>query len=257
MANPTHSKQTVDDGIHIVHSVEVADAAGRTAYSAATVSEDVGRYVRQVDTGFFYIVQTAGAPDLVQVVPPPGGAPSGPASGQLSGSYPSPDVVGVTAAGPTALGFGAIGDGQLLSRSGSDIIGVNAPSAPLGAFYAYAEDWGQSSSTGVVYATKLTLVTPAVTAANYRIGWSFTYGASSTNQDFRSRIILDGNTASPVWESRTESKDPGADQQIPASAFRRVALGAGVHSIDIQYSGTDGGTTARIAQANLEFYQVP
>lgn len=51
------------------------------------------------------------------------------AGGQLGGTYPNPDVRGLReTAGPTLLTMGAVADGQVLTRSGANIVGT-APGA--------------------------------------------------------------------------------------------------------------------------------
>lgn len=50
--------------------------------------------------------------------------PCGEASGQLSGTYPSPNVCGITESGGKELSFGAVPNGSFLTRHGNNIVGI-------------------------------------------------------------------------------------------------------------------------------------
>ena len=80
-------------------------------------------------------------------------------AGQIGGTAASPDVRGIRESGGQLLTAGAIGDGQVLARSGAGLVGQGAPAAaaPEEAYYRHYgttkyEAWHTSPKTGTALA---------------------------------------------------------------------------------------------------------
>lgn len=111
------------------------------------------------------------------------------------------------------------------------------------------------SSTGTTdfSAQKLRITTPSLPAGNYRIGVSFTWSHSTTQQQFKARVQVDDTTT--IFNMISKPVDAGTTNIFPASGFACVALSAAAHTIDLDY-GTSASGTAYIRDARLEIWRV-
>lgn len=128
-----------------------------------------------------------------------GGAPSGPAGGDLSGTYPSPQVASATASG-VQLDFNSISDGQFVIRDGDGFVGTDRPRA-----YGTAEgDLSGSYPAPTV---------PKVTAS----GIQLTFGSISSGQilSLNGTNLVGANRTKPLNYGRAEKT---ANQSVVAGS---------------------------------------
>jgi hypothetical protein len=95
------------------------------------------------------------------------------------------------------------------------------------------------------------MVTPALPAGSYIVEWSYTLGNVNFGASSRGRVVVDGvTTLQEVQPSNTlvAWKNGEAGQGL-------VVLGAGAHTIAIDYSRVSGGT-ATIQDARLLIWRV-
>jgi hypothetical protein len=128
--------------------------------------------------------------------------------------------------------------------------GAQGPSGQNFSFYQDAEDLSTSTTTSVTYQEKLNLQTSSLDAGKYRIGWSFEYLNSGSNDSGEYRVQVDDTTT--LFE--VDPEHASQNHWRPASGFATITLSAGVHDIDFDFRDIDGSTSVR--RARLEIWKV-
>lgn len=114
--------------------------------------------------------------------------------------------------------------------------------------YDYAEADAMTSTTSLTYVTKLSLVTAALPAGTYRIGWSWTVGCDTNGilAEFRAQrngVDLTVND----FEADSDHHDWAGFKEVVTS---------GVQTITLQYRSSDGIAAAQMSYARLEIWRV-
>jgi hypothetical protein len=125
------------------------------------------------------------------------------------------------------------------------------PAAVYGQYYTYAESLDLSTNSTDVWVQKLKLTTPVLVAGTYRAGVSFELSGLSPNKAIGYRVQLDDTTDLLIDEDFFSE-----NLSTIAGATGNLSLGAGVHTIDIDYRRIDNGATAYIKNAQLELWRV-
>ena len=125
---------------------------------------------------------------------------------------------------------------------------------PFGRDYFYSEDDPQDSTGSGTYVERHTLAGVVTASGTYHIGWSFEYsGDRILPQAISARVQVDDATT--IGEIDTALVILSGSWNM-ASGFKRVALGAGSHDIDLDYRADTPGD-AFIRRARIEMWRVP
>ena len=119
--------------------------------------------------------------------------------------------------------------------------------------YQYVESEGTSSTTSSSFQQKLRLTTSSLVGGDYRIHYSGEVTNTSEERAVQARCQIDDTT-----EIGQHGASFGEDEPNEFYAFagkKKIALTAGVHTIDIDFREQSGGT-AEIRRARIELWRI-
>lgn len=168
---------------------------------------------------------------------------------------PKGDLLVGTSGGLSYFSKGNVGEVlTVTSNTSTDIHWAPIPPAPLQNNYHFAKDASESSTTSTTYLQKLRLTTSSVPAGTYHIAYAWTWKYSLITADFKARCRVDSNTI--VDEIIITPSSVAVNQQNIVSSFDNIVLGAGTHTVDIDYSSSDVLGTASIKNTKIELYKI-
>jgi hypothetical protein len=153
--------------------------------------------------------------------------------------------------GGGALHALAVAAGAAGFMSGADKSALdNLAASVFSSQFQFAESLATSTTTSAAYVEKLKLTTPAIPAGNYLIQWSADIGNTAVAGQVAARCqVDDATTLTDV------SLNSGmADHSFAGHAV--VALGAGVHFVDIDWLRPVAVGSASISNARLMLWRV-
>lgn len=131
----------------------------------------------------------------------------------------------------------------------------------FGSNYHYHEKTTLQTVQGTTYTQYTRLTTGSLAAGTYKIGWTTVWNYSDPTDEFYMRVQVDDSVEliDPANGGQMVEEPPsnsGAEQRLVRSGFRHIALGAGVHTVDIDFRASDANDTSRIYFGNIELFRV-
>lgn len=160
-----------------------------------------------------------------------------------------------TTDGPTDLTVAAIPNEEYVRRSGSTLEGAGV----FGQNSQTVENVISAANATSIFANYLSLVTPSIPAGTYRIGWFAVGNNSDVANDWDLQVSEGANNLidpTVTGFMREEPSDSGSDQRHVRSGFRYLVLGAGVHTIDMDFRNSAGTDTVTMFHGVLEIWRV-
>lgn len=112
----------------------------------------------------------------------------------------------------------------------------------------------RASSTSFTEYLSLNFTVTAPALNQYRLNSYFVWGHSSTSNDGRARVLVDGNN---VGEIRIEPKDTGNNQRIPDNILSYLDdLSPGDHTVSLQLRPSNNGNTTSFYKGIIELWRV-
>ena len=128
----------------------------------------------------------------------------------------------------------------------------------FGADFAFSEQtvFAGNSTVNFVNFDTLNFTNTSGVTANFLIGWFYVWSHNNNQTDFIARVQYDTTTAlidpGDTGIQRQEPKDSagsgagGTDQRYPCAGFRIIPVGAGAHTVDLDFRTSSNGNASNL-----------